>query len=131
MDWQAALLARLEAAAEVAALVADRVHWIERPQRGGLPAITLLTVSDGREQHFGGFHGTQMARVQADIWAARYAEARAIAEAAITALAPAHEGNGVSFARGFVDRLSDSSERLGDQTIFRVSIDFIIHHATA
>jgi len=131
MDWQAALRARLVAAAPVAALAGDRVYWIERPQGSALPAVTLQTITEDRAQHFAGFHGTQMARVQADIWAPTYGAARGLAEAVVAAAAPEQSGNGVAFGRGFIDRMADSGERLGEQNVFRVTIDFIIHHAAA
>jgi len=131
MDWQAALRARLTAAAPVTALVGTRTYWIERPQGSALPAITLQTISDEREQHFGGFHASQEARVQIDVWGVTYAQTRQVTEAVIAALVPEHSGNGVSFARAFVDRLSDTSERMGEQTVFRASLDLIIHHASA
>jgi hypothetical protein len=131
MDWQGALQARLANAAPVAALVGTRIHWIERPQATALPAITLQTISDQRSQHFGGLQSLQRARVQIDVWGETYASVRAATEAAVAALLPAHTGNGVVFERAFVDRLDDGSERQGEATVFRASIDFIIHHRPA
>ena len=66
MDWQAALRARLVAAAPVTALVGSRIYWVDRPQASALPAITLQTISDDRPQHMKGFIGLNPARVQVD-----------------------------------------------------------------
>jgi hypothetical protein len=138
MDWQAALRARLLAAAPVTALVGQRVYWVERPQKSALPAITLLTVSDGREQHLKGFDGLQSARVQIDVWAENrpgehhgYSKVREVTEAVIAALVPAAEQGSIQFSRSFVDSLRDLSERTETQTIFRSSMDLIVHHTTA
>lgn len=129
MDWQAALRARLIAAAPVTALVGTRVHWIERPQGGALPAITLQSITEFREQHFRGFHGLQRARVQVDVWANSYSDARKLMDAAIDAVSPASQSNGVMFSRGFLDGIRDLGERAGDRLIYRKSADLIIHHA--
>lgn len=131
MDWQGALRARLANAAPVAALAGTRIYWIERPQLTALPAVTLQTISEERAQHHGGLQALQSARVQIDVWGQSYASVRAVTEAVIAAILPAQTGNGVAFERAFVDRLDDGSERQGDATVFRASIDFIIHHKTA
>lgn len=131
MDWQAALRARLVAAAPVTALVGQRIYWVDRPQGTALPAITLQTINDARDQHLKGFEGMQQARVQIDVWAASYASARDITEAVIAALIAPDENNGIQFTRAMIDGLRDLSERLETQLIYRSSVDFIFHHATA
>jgi hypothetical protein len=130
MDWQAALRARLLAASPITALVAQRVYWMSRPQGSALPAITLQTISDEREQHMKGFHGVQSARVQVDVWGETYGSVRDIANKVIAALVPANTANGIRFDRGFVDSIRDLGERTETAFLHRASIDFIIHHAT-
>lgn len=131
MDWQAALRARLIAAAPVTALVGTRVYWVDRPQTSALPSITLQTISDDRPQHMKGFTGLNPARVQVDCWSSSHAQANDMAEKVITALAPANTANGIKFERAFVDGKRDLGERIETQFIHRASIDFIVHHAAA
>lgn len=130
MDWHGALRARLLSAAPVTALVAQRVYWIERPQASGLPAITLQTVSEVRQQHFLGFDGLDSSLVQIDSWAASYAQVQALKEAALDAIVPEQAGNGIHFARAFILSIRDLGERTETQFFHRASIDLTIHHNT-
>lgn len=130
MDWRGALRARLLADGPLAALVGTRVYWIERPQTGPLPAVTLLTISDGHEQTLKELQGYQASRVQIDVWAANQPSAYAVAGAVIDAALPADTGNGQIFSRAMVDLPPrDMAERIGSTTVFRVSMDLIFHHA--
>lgn len=129
-DMETALRARLLAAAPVAALVGQRVTWVERPQASGLPAITLQNVTDERVQNFSGFNGLQPGYVQIDVWATSYAQAKALKDAVIAAVVPAGVQSGIRFKRGFVSA-QDLSERTETQFLFRPSIDLNFHYATA
>lgn len=137
MDWQEALRTRLLADGPLAALVSTRIDWVERPQGKPLPAVTLQSVADAREQNFKGFEGLQPARVQYDVWADTFADARSTAEALISAAVPAQTGNGHAFARGMIELAPrDIAERVssGDgqrKTVFRISMDLIHHHASS
>ena len=131
MDWQGALRARLIAAPPVAALVAQRIYWVDRPQASALPAITLQTIFDGRPQHMSGLVGLDQANVQIDVWGTSYSQVTQITEAVIAALLPAQTGNGTVFQRAFIDSITDRGERVETQFIHRTQIDFIIHHANA
>jgi hypothetical protein len=128
MDFQGALRARLLAAPSVTAVVAQRVAWVERPQGGALPAITLQVISDPRPQHFTGFQDLRATRVQVDVWGDDYGDVTSGAEAAIAALGPAATSNGISFDRSFVDDIGDLGEQTETAFIFRKRIDFIVHH---
>lgn len=130
MSMEAALRARLLAAAPVTAIVGQRVSWMDRPQGATLPAITLQIVTDDRTQNYGGFDGLQPGYVQVDLWATTYAAAKALKEAVIAALVPAGTQGNVRFTRAFVSA-QDLSERTDTQFIFRHSIDFTFHYATA
>lgn len=129
MDMQGALRARLIADAGVSALVGQRVYWMERPQGASLPAIVLQVISEDRPQHMKGFTGLDWARVQIDAWGLSYGDARGAAEAVIAAITPEQTGNGVRFTRSFVDIVRDSTERVDTKTIFRTTLDMMIHHA--
>jgi hypothetical protein len=78
-----------------------------------------------------GFRNLRSSRVQMDVWGAFYAQVRAIAEAAIDALAPAQTGNGISFDRTFVGGIRDLGERTETAFLHRTSIDLIVHHSIA
>lgn len=128
MDMQAALRARLVAAATLAG---SRVYWLDRPQGTDLPSITLQTVSGDRPQHMAGFQGTRSSRVQMDVWAASYSAARQIMDAAVAAIAPKNTSNGIEFGRTFFEDERDFTERLETQTIYRTSVDLIVWHSPA
>lgn len=130
MNMEGALRARLIAAAPVAALIAQRIYWVERPQATGLPAVTLQIIDDPREQHMKGLHGHQAVLVQVDAWGGTYAQTKALKEAIIAALLPAETSNGIVFGRAFV-RSRDLSETTEAGLIFRASLDFTINHAPA
>lgn len=131
MDMEGALRARLLADATVAALVGQRAYWVERPQGGVLPDITLQVITDGREQDMKGFVGLQQTRVQVDCRASSYAQARALAEAVITAGVAAGTFYGVRFERAEVEGPIDLPERTDTQFIHRKSFDLLAWHAAA
>lgn len=131
MDWQGALRARLIAAAPVAALVGDRIYWVDRPQASSLPAITLQTITEDRPQTMAGFDGLDRSLVQMDVWGASYAQVQQAKEAAIAAVMGENTANSIRFARAFIDTIRDLGERLETQFIHRASIDLIFHHSAA
>lgn len=127
MDMQTALRARL--VSQTAA--GTRVYWLDRPQGTALPAITLQTISGDRPQTYSAFQDWRTIRVQLDVWAASYGEARAILEAAIAALAAKGNSNGIFFDRTDFEGERDTTERLETQLIYRTGIDLIVRHAPA
>ena len=130
MEMFGAMRARLLAAGPVTALVGQRVTWIDRPQASALPAITLQVVSELRPQHMAGFDGLRDVTVQIDIWGNSYVETKSIMEAVIAALTPAQTGNGINFARSFIDSIRDLGEQVETQFIHRTSIDLRVHYST-
>lgn len=130
MDMEGALLSRLTSAPAIASQVGGRVHWVTRPEKGVLPAITLQHVTDERGQSYTGFDEAHPASVQIDVWATTYAQAKALKEAVIAVLAPRATVNGIRFDRGFMTA-RDLSERTDTQFIFRPSMDFTFYFATA
>lgn len=131
MDMQGALRARLIGDVAVAALVASRVYWVERPQGAGLPAITLQTVSGSRPRHMAGLQDLRPTRVQLDAWAESYADARRVAEAVVAALAAHHSANGIVFRPMGFENERDLIERLGTKSIHRTTLDLIVWHSPA
>ncbi|HYI42682.1 MAG TPA: DUF3168 domain-containing protein [Sphingomicrobium sp.] len=133
MDMQGALRAQLIADAAVAQLVGQRVHWVDRPQGGELPAVTLQTISAARPRHMQGLQTLRSSRVQCDIWAETYKQAREITEAVVAALEPAHTANGISFRPTGFENERDLMERLAGDTksIHRTTLDLIVWHSPA
>ena len=131
MDYQAALRARLIAAAPVNTLVSGRVYWVDRPQGSQLPAITLQVISDERPQTMDGFIKTRATTVQVDCWAPSYSVKTQLAEAVIAAVTPATTLNGVKFHRALVNDVRDLGERVETQFYHRASIDLVVWHTPA
>jgi len=126
MDMQSALLARFLAAAPLAALVGQRITWMQRPQSDALPALVLQTISDGRPQHYKGFQALRSTRVRADTWATSYGVARAVSEAVIAAGFAEHRANGVQFRRAQIDGPTDFLEDGATKPLHRSSVDLVL-----
>lgn len=123
MDWRAALLAR------ASGLAGGRFYWGERPQGDSLPGGVMTMVSDDRPQHLKGFN-LSPGRVQIDTYGAKSKDAWDLAEQAIDTLVPGGAFNGHNFARADVALgPRDMNERVGNETVFRVSMDLVFHHA--
>lgn len=130
MDWQAALLAKVRAAAGVTALVGTKSYWENAPQGTARPYVTLLDLTAGRPQHLTGFD-LEPSRIQIDVWATTYASKQAIMEAVLAVLVPGGTSNGHKFSRADVALgPRDLPERDGDTIIYRKSADLIIYHTT-
>lgn len=130
MDWQAALLAKVRAAAGVTALVGTKSYWENAPQGTERPYVTLLDLTAGRPQHLTGFD-LEPSRIQIDVWATTYASKQAIMEAVLAVLVPGGTSNGHKFSRADVALgPRDLPERDGDTIIYRKSADLIVHHTT-
>ncbi|SMF70523.1 tail completion protein gp17 [Allosphingosinicella indica] len=124
-----ALRARLRADSGVAAIAGMRVDWGLRPQWAKLPAVTLTMVAGGRDRLLGGAPDLAAQTVQADCWAQTYAEADALGEAVIAAIAvPATQG-GIRFGNASVSGDRDLPEVVSDGVLHRRSIDLIVRWA--
>lgn len=123
MDWREALRAR------VTGLAGGRVYWGERPQATTVPAVLLTSIADDRPQTLKDWD-LAPGRVQIDTYGSTAKQAWDLAESAIATLAPGETSNGHSFSRAdVVLGPRDLVERVGNTTVFRVSMDLIIHHA--
>lgn len=123
MDWREALRTRAIGLAD------GRVYWTERPQGSALPALVLTAVADDRPQHLKGFD-LAPGRVQFDAYAITPKRAWDLAEEAITELVDGETVNGHRFSRADISLgPRDMTERAGNETIFRVSMDLTFHHA--
>lgn len=122
------LVADLRASAGIAAIVASHngrklVDWTIRPDKAGLPAVTMHRVSTDKLYAQGGPVGLTGARVQFDCWATSYGVSRTL----FRALQGAVETGGSGW-RGFLATARDfAPENLdGGQRVFRSSGDFNI-----
>ena len=94
---ETALNARLRNDAGVSAIAGSRVYWNARPEKSDLPALVLLLVNQERAQHFGGFMSSIRSLVQFTAMAEDQADAVALREAVIAAIAPEAEQDGIKF----------------------------------
>lgn len=134
MNFDAAIVKRLDDNAAVTALVGTRKHWVTRGQNDPLPAIVLQVISEDRPQHLDGFEDMRTARVQVSALALKYGLARQVLEAAIAALIdPAivtGTGNPVHFWRASVEGPRDTAEEItGVGMVHRPIADLIVRHA--
>lgn len=128
MHWQAAVRKRLLDDPAVAALVARRIDWGERPQGTGLPALVLHLSPDTRPQHMKGFIEFRESRVQVVAVAADAAKAATIIEAVVEALAPGTTVSDVKFGRAFFENERTTQTATDTTTIHGRSIDARIWH---
>lgn len=128
MDMEGALRARIVAAATAAA---ERVYWIDRPQGSALPSITLQTISGDYPKTYDGLQATRDPRIQLDVWATSYGQAKSIFDAVIAALAPKQTSNGIAFDNILFEGARDVLERLETQNVYRRGIDLIVWHQPA
>ena len=127
---EADLLALLRADGALTALVGEQSHWGWRPREGGLPAVTMIQVVDGRVYGHAGGTGLSGPVIQFDCWAATLLEAKAVADAVTAAIEPGGVSGGTRFVRAFRRRRQDMDPAaLSDGgSTQRVSCDFQIWH---
>lgn len=122
MYWRDAFRAR------ATGLAGGRVYWGERPQGSTLPALVMLSVGDERPQHLKGYD-LREARIQIDAYGRTQEEVWDLAEAALTTLVPGVSANGHDFSRADIALgPRDLPERIGNTTVWRVSMDLSVYH---
>ena len=123
MDWRAALRSRATGIAN------GHVYWGERPQTTTVPAVLFTAISDDRPQHLKDFD-LAPGRIQVDCFANTAQAAWELTESVLTTLVPGGTYNGHNFSRADVSLgPRDLAERIGNSTIFRVSMDLTFFHA--
>ncbi|MFX4088053.1 hypothetical protein ACKU27_23460 [Sphingobium yanoikuyae] len=128
MDMQQALRHRIRSSQAVAAIAGTKVDW---GNRTGLPAVSLIIVSGDLAQHMKGTQALQFARVQADCWAATYAEAKSLADAVIAACLPRALVEGVLFRTASATLPRDLGEQTSTVYIHRKQTDLTIRYSLA
>lgn len=125
------LRALLIADPAVSALVGDRVHALQLPRGGALPALKYQRISGERVRGLSGPHGQAHPRMQIDAYADSHAAAEAVADAVEAAL----DGYAGPAGAGRIDAASLENVRdlhedeLGTRA-YRVVMDFFISHPT-
>lgn len=113
----------LMGSASVSAIVGDRIHFRRHPQGQPLPAVILNVASETGSHHMQGANSLREARVQVDLWADTYGEAKALHRAVKQEIDGYRGGNfqGVFFS---VARDMDEGGTNEAARPFRVSADY-------
>jgi len=85
MTIMEAIRAHLLATQAVTDLVGTRVHYNERPQNGGLPALAFRLIGNPKVRTFGGGN-SDWPRVQIDVFAATSLQAQQLAQVVTSTL---------------------------------------------
>jgi len=112
----------------LASVAGGRRHWVRAPASTARPYIVLNRIAGRADYTFQGPSGYVESRVQADIYADTYGAAKATARQVITSLSGRRTGSILGI---FLDAERDLPvEDAGAVThLFRVSLDFNIHHS--
>lgn len=126
-DLQSALRSRI-----VAAVGHSRVYWTLVPQGAARPYVRMQTVTDERPEHIEGYDAARRTRVQVDVFADKYSEARAASETIIAAVADPATVSGVKFGRTKAEGPRDLGEDVdGVGYVHRLSMDLLAEHSLA
>jgi hypothetical protein len=134
MTFEEALLTRAEAAPLAAELApyaeGSAIHWGDRPEGAGLPAIVFTMVDPGTDYTHGGRDALRISSIQADVMAESYAAARAIADELGQLLEGAASVGGIQFSHGFIDIERDipAIDVGGAPAIFGRTLRLSIYH---
>jgi hypothetical protein len=132
-----ALIARAKADPGVAAIAGENVFWVERSQGIALPALVLQTISGDRPEDLDGASFMRTTRVQLSCFALAkdrggggYQESRDLAEAAIAALLPEAEVEGIAFWRATASEPADLGADTDTGFIFHAAADLVLRWMT-
>ncbi len=128
MDFEQALRGRLKADAGIAAVVASRVDWHDRPQAAAYPAIVLIGVSDARPRTLTTYQTRRATRVQIECLGETHEQKVAVREAALAVIKSKATFGGVRFGRAIINDTRNLSEEGETRFIHRDSIDATIWH---
>lgn len=131
MAMEEDLVARLAAAAPIAAIQEDRASWFERPRREGLPATVLTKVSPNRDYLLSGEpDGLDSPRIQFDFYADDDDDAKALARATLAEMEQARTVGDTIFHQATLEyERWPGAEDLDDGgRAYRVQMDFEIPH---
>lgn len=111
------------------------INWVTRPDKEGLPAMTLETISSIGQYAQGGRSNETPTRVQFDIWSNTYDAARKIAKALVEYLNPPGDFEDVivgstRFHRFYFDADRDLPvmDLQGGERVYHIALDAEIWH---
>ena len=130
-DFASALRTRMTSDGPVSGVVGTKVYWSFVPQGTALPYIRLQTISDPRPEHLKGYETARVSRVQVDCFAAKYGDARGLAEKVITAVEDPGVTGGVHFGRVKAEGPRDLGEDTATGFVHRASLDLLAEHKLA
>lgn len=112
----------------LASVAGGRRYWVRAPQATARPFVVLNRISGVADYHTQGASGYVASRVQADFYGETYDTAKQVARAA-TAVLSGYRGGLIQGI--FVDSQRDlpAADAGEVKHLFRISIDFIVHHS--
>lgn len=128
---KADLIARLAAAAPVAALCGDNIAWHERQRRKPWPALVLTQVGTDRDYSHDGASGVRVTRVQMDCMGDDAGAVEALTLAVLAAIEPAGNVGATAFGQSFLDteRTFPPEDLEGGIKVHRTMLDLSIWHS--
>lgn len=123
-----ALTALLLGATPLTTLTGNRINWGRQPQNdGGRPYIVLQQIGGAPSYHMSGASDYVASRVQVDVYGETYTSTKRTARALIAVLSGYSGG---IFQGIFLDAQRDlpAADAGEVTTLFRTSVDFLIHH---
>ncbi|SIO36483.1 Protein of unknown function [Rhodovulum sp. ES.010] len=109
-----------------AALAGVPVNWGAHPQGAGWPGVVLNVIGGAEGLTQQGPDGLFSGRVQADCYARRYSDAKALSRLVVAAL-DGHRGGGFRGVFRVATRDGRDDDANGGDRLFRVSLDFMTH----
>lgn len=116
----------------IAPVLSGRLYPRDKvPQKAARPYATYQVISDPRPEHLKGYDRSRQSRVQVDVIAATYGEARGVSEDIIAAVAAPGVHGGTRFGRVKAEGPRDLSEETASGTISKASTDLLVDHKPA
>lgn len=109
---------------------ASRINWGEAPQGEDRPYAVLHLISVNQGHHMQGPEALEQSRVQVDVYAPAFGEARSMASAVKAALDFHSGGNFLSIFFAGMRQSRETSETAGEP-LHRASLDFMINWRTS
>lgn len=114
----------------IAAVIANRAYWMQRPQGATLPALVMTVISSVPVYEYTGAAPLVSARVQIDAYGAKYEAAKELARLVVARLGGQRVlQSGVNMRFFKVDERDDRGEaQTAGVAVFRVSTDYQVWH---
>lgn len=131
-DFAIALRGRIVADTAVASVLGTRLYPVNKvPQAAAKPYAYYQVISDPRPEHLKGYDGARQSRVQVDVIADDFAQARDVGEKIVAAVSLPGTFGGIKFGRTKAEGPRDLTEETASGTISRASLDLLPEHMPA